>query len=70
MIMSAIKEELGIGYIIYDLIKDDIKNNELELINLKEELPTITINLVYINNYLTTAPKYFIKNFINKDINL
>ncbi len=67
MIISAIKENLGIGYIIYDLIKD---NKDFEIIELKEKLPTITINLVYIKNYLTKAPIYFIKKYINSNINI
>lgn len=68
MIISAIKKNLGIGYVIENLVKDEIKKGEFELINLKEKLPTITINLVYIKNYLTTAPIYFIKNFLNYEV--
>lgn len=68
MIISAIREELGIGYVIYDLVKNELETKEFELIELKEELPTITINLVYIPNYLTTAPKYFIQNYVDAKI--
>ena len=64
MIVSSIKKDLGIGYIIYDVIKDNIKNGELKLINFKEELPKTEINLVYIQKYLTIAPKFFIENYL------
>jgi DNA-binding transcriptional LysR family regulator len=70
MIIGAVKKDLGIGYIIYDLVKNDIENGELKLINIKEQLPTITINLVYIPKYLTTAPLTFIKTFIANDIKI
>lgn len=68
MIVGAVKQDLGIGYIIYDLVKNDIINKELNLVNIKENLPTITINLVYIKKYLTTAPLKFIKEYIDPTI--
>ncbi len=68
MIVGAVKQDLGIGYIIYDLVKNDIENKELNLINTKEKLPSITINLVYIKKYLTTAPLKFIQEYIDENI--
>ncbi|MDD2181230.1 MAG: LysR family transcriptional regulator [Bacilli bacterium] len=69
MIVGAVKQDLGIGYIIYDLIKPDIDNNEINVLDIKEQLPTITINLVYIKKYLTTAPLKFIQKYIDSNIN-
>lgn len=68
MIIGAVKKDLGIGYIIRDLVQKDIETGELELIEIKEQLPTITINLVYVEKYLTTAPLKFIKTFIDQNI--
>lgn len=65
MILSAVKKGLGIGYIIFNLVKDDIKNNELERLDIKEKLPTVEINIVYNKDLLTTAPKRFIEEYIN-----
>lgn len=65
MIEGAIKKDLGIGYIIYDIIKDKVLNGEFTIVDVNEKLPKITINLVYIPKYLTIAPKYFIENFLN-----
>lgn len=65
MIVGSIKKDLGIGYIIYDVIKDNLKNGEFKIINIKEQLPKVTINLVYIAKYLTVAPKFFIENYLN-----
>jgi len=64
MIAGSIKKDLGIGYIIYDVIKDNIENGEFKIVDIKETLPRITINLVYIEKYLTIAPKFFIENYL------
>ena len=62
MILGAVKRNLGIGYIIEDLIKED---KDVIKLNIKEKLPTIEINLVYVKKYLSTAPLKFIKMFID-----
>lgn len=62
MILGAVKKDLGIGYIIEDLIIDD---PEVCKINIKEKLPKIEINLVYVKKYLTIVPTKFIKMFID-----
>lgn len=68
MIAGSIKKDLGIGYIIYDVIKDNVTNGEFKIVNIKENLPRITINLVYIEKYLTIAPKFFIENYLKINI--
>ena len=65
MIVGAIKKDLGIGYIIYDVIKDNVESGEFKILDINSVLPKITINLVYIEKYLTIAPKFFIENFLN-----
>ncbi len=70
MIISAIKEQLGVGYLILDLVKEELASKELILLDLEEKLPTTTINLVYIPQYLTTAPIYFIKNYIKPNFKI
>ncbi len=70
MIISAVKKDLGIGYIIYDLIESDVKNNELDILNIKEKLPTVEINIVFDKSFLTTAPKKFIETYIDYEFNL
>lgn len=63
MIIGAVKRNLGIGYVIENLINDD---NNIVKIKIKEKLPQIEINLVYVKKYLTTAPTKFIKMFIDE----
>lgn len=70
MIVGAIKEDLGIGYLLYDVVKDNIDSGEFIKINLKEKLPTTTINLVFVKKYLTEAPIYFIKEYLKIDIDM
>ena len=65
LIVSAIKKELGIGYIISNVVKND---NEIEILKLKEDLPKVDIDIVYNKNYLTTAPKKFINDYIEYKI--
>ncbi len=69
MIVGAVKKDLGIGYIIYDIVKDNINNKEFKVINIKEQLPNIIVNLVYIEKYLTIAPRFFIENYLKIKIN-
>ena len=70
MIISAVKKDLGIGYIISNLVEDDIKNGELEILNIEEQLPTVEINIIFDKHFLTTAPKKFIENYIDHELDL
>jgi len=66
MIISAVKKGLGIGYIISDLIDIDSEKQNIKILEISEPLPQVTINLIYNENYLTTAPRKFIDNYILK----
>ena len=70
MIISGVKKDLGIGYVIKDLVENEVKNNEIEFINIKEKLPSVIINIVYNKQNLTTAPKKFIEDYIDYNLNL
>lgn len=70
MIISAVKKELGIGYIISNLVEDELKNGELKILDIKEKLPTVEINIVFDKSFLTTAPKRFIEEYIDYEFKL
>lgn len=70
MIIAGVKKDLGIGYVIYDLVENELNTNELEVLNIKEELPKVTINILYDDHYLTTAPKKFIEDYIEYNLNI
>ena len=65
-ILTAVKKGLGIGYVIEDIYKD---NDNYKKLNIKEKLREETINIIYNKIFLTEAPKRFIKEFINVEIN-
>ena len=66
MIISFVKKNLGIGYVIKNLVKDD---KDIKILDIEEGLPTVKINIVYNEKYLTTAPKKFINMYIDSSIN-
>ncbi len=68
LIIEATRRNLGVGYVVESAIQYLIDSNILERIKLKEELPKMEINLVYINSYLTKAAKLFIKEEISNEI--
>ena len=60
LIIDATRRNLGIGYVVKSAIKYLVDAKILEYIDLREELPKMEINLVYIKNYLTNVAKLFI----------
>lgn len=66
MIISAVKNNIGIGYVIEDLIT---KESDLKIVNIDEKLPNVKIDIIYNSKYLTVAPKKFINMYIDKTIN-
>lgn len=67
MITNAVKKDFGIGYVLYDLIKEEVLNGKYKLVNLNENMPSITINLIYNEKFMTNAPKKFIEKYIDVD---
>jgi len=66
LVIEFTKIGLGIGFIIKDLIIDELKNKELYEINLKEKLDKKSIWLVTNKNTIPTyASKKFIKYITN-----
>ena len=65
VILNAVDNNLGIGYVISDLVKN---NDNYKFIKVKESLPTADIVFAYNKKFLTTAPKKFIEDYINVEI--
>lgn len=68
MIIAAVKRNLGIGYIIEDLVSYELKQEELYKVEVKEELQRIDIDLIYDLNYITTAGIKFLKEYMKIDM--
>ena len=68
MILSFVNHGLGIGYIMEDIISSRVKDGEIEVIEVKEKLPTVDLEIAYDYNLLTTAPKKFITDYLEVNI--
>ena len=64
-ILDLTKSKMGIGYFIKEEIQEQ-ELNDLEIISLKEELPSVDICLLYIEDFLTTATKKFVNEIKTK----
>ena len=64
-ILTAVKNDLGLGYVIEDIYKGD---NTFKKVEVKEKLREEDIILIYNKKFLTQAPKKFIEEFINVEI--
>lgn len=64
LIIDSVRKGLGVGYVVKPAIEYLINANVLEYINLKESLPKMEINLVFIDKYLTKVSKLFIEEEI------
>ncbi len=62
MLINAVKNEMGIGYVLKQAVRKELKENNLYELKVVEELPTLTLNLVYISEYLTHIPRTFMEN--------
>ena len=66
LIIDAARRDLGIGYVIKPAVQYLVDANILEYIDIKEKLPEMEINLVYISNYLTNIAKLFLEEINQK----
>lgn len=66
MLINAVKNEMGIGYVLKQAVRKELKENNLYELKVVEELPTLTLNLVYISEYLTHIPRIFMENIKNR----
>ena len=69
MIIAGVKKDLGIGYVIENLVEQEVKNNEIKVLNIKEKLPTVEINMIYHPQFLTTAPRRFVEEYMGYNLN-
>lgn len=67
VIIGAIKRNLGIGYVMKDLVADELARGTLKEIKMPN-LPKIGISLVYVKDYVTTSPKLFLSKYYNIEI--
>ena len=61
-ILTAVKNDLGVGYIIEDIVKGD---NTYKCINIKTKLHKEEVALIYNRKFLTKVPLRFIEEQLN-----
>ena len=66
LIIDAVKNDVGIGYVVKEAVLNEIGKKELFELKTKYELPELELNLVYINDYITNSSKKFINDYIKK----
>ena len=64
LIIDAVKRNIGIGYVVESSIKNKSFEDYIEIMPFKDQLPSIEINLVYIEKNLTNVSKLFIDEVI------
>ena len=64
MRIEEAKEGLGIGYVMKEATDEAVKNKELYEVELPINLPSMKINLVYMEKYLTKMDRIFIKKYL------
>ena len=62
--VASAKKGLGIAYVMKEAVKEEIRNQELFEVELPIELPSLSINLIYIKNQLSKVDKSFIKKYL------
>lgn len=64
LIIESVKRNMGIGYVVKgETLRID--KNKIDIIDLNIPLPTVEINLVYIDSYLTPLAREFIEKEFN-----
>lgn len=66
LIISSVKNGIGSGYVVKKSVDKEVQNKELIELKTSYKLPKLELNLVYIEDYLTSLARYFIKNYIKK----
>lgn len=64
LIISSVKRNIGIGYVIKDAVINDIESNKLKEVKFNFKLPVLQINVVYSNSYLSYPVEMFLKKYI------
>lgn len=59
LLVNAVKKNMGVGYVLKQAVTKDLIGKQLYEIKIEEKLPTLRLNLVYIDEYLTHVPRTF-----------
>lgn len=64
LLYDFVKKGVGVGYILKNMIIEDVENGLLKIINIKEKLPKVNLKLICIEKRLTEASHRFISDYL------
>jgi DNA-binding transcriptional LysR family regulator len=64
MVIKAVREHLGVGYVLRNLVKNEIESGEFKELKVGVNLPEVELDLVYYEDYLTAVPAHFLKEYV------
>lgn len=64
LIISSVKKNLGIGYVIKEAVINEVENDNIKIIDIDCELPKYELNLIYLEDYLTYPAREFLEKYI------
>lgn len=66
LIINSVKNNIGVGYVVKKAVADELENKELFELKTEYKLPTLELNLIYMEDYLTNLANHFITHYILK----
>jgi DNA-binding transcriptional LysR family regulator len=66
-LLNATRSKMGIGYFIKEVLEKQVDSSEFEIVPLNE-LPSVDICCVYMEEFLTAASKKFIEKLKNRNV--
>ena len=62
--VNAVKKGLGITYVMKEIVKEDLENNELYEVKVPFELPKSKMHLIYLKGHLSKADRIFVRDYL------
>lgn len=66
MAISAAKKGFGTCVVVEEAVKEELKNRDLYKLEVKEKLPDLKINVIYVDKFLPPVPRTFIDMLMQK----
>lgn len=64
--IDSTKMGMGLGYVMKDAVRKELESKELYEVEMPIELPTSSVNILYLKGQLTNIDKKFIKEYLKK----
>ena len=68
LILNLVRKKVGIGYLLKEMVKNDLEEGTLKEVKIRERLPQVELKLIYNSKKLYDIPKKFIDFFEEKNL--